>query len=121
MRLRTPIILEYRESRVTGSGSTKAVWKQWGSSSVRGCYEADKLSLEGDAQTVERQAQERRGGLVTVRYSADLAAKTSAKWRLRFSPMPGLPDETHLVRGSALAPKGERARFIELKVEREVK
>ena len=121
MNLRIPMILEFCEVRVTGSGSTKAIWKQWGSSTVNGAYQSDKPSQEGDVRSDQAQTQERRGSIVAIRYHAELAGLLSAKWRLRFSPMPGMTEETHLVRGFALAPKGERSRFIEIKVEREVK
>jgi len=113
--------LQYREVRLTSAGSTKAVWKQWGSVAVMGSYEPDKLSMEGDIRSVEKQDQERRGGVITLRFESDLASKISGKWRIKFSPMPDIPEETHLVRGFALETESERARFLQVKVEMEVK
>lgn len=121
MRLRTPIILEFREVRVGSGGATKSVWKQWGSRFIFGAITSDKPTLEGDLMTESRQAQERRGSMLKIRFEKDLAARLSGKWRIRFSPMPGMPEEIHLVRGFAFEPESERARFINLKLEREVK
>jgi hypothetical protein len=121
MNLRIPITLEYREVRVSSSGSSKAVWKQWGTVAISGNYESDKNSLEGDGKAGDTQGQERRGGIVRIRYHVDLAGLLSSKWRLKFSPTPGMVEEVHLVRGLSLEPQGERTRFLAIRVDREVK
>lgn len=119
MKLRTPVRLEIRGVRVGKGGTSENVWALLANVMAKLDYGKPDDDL-AEEKTERRQRQERRETSITLRYSPTLANRLSAKCRAVVKPMPGMEEETYKVLGVALQPEG-RARFIELRVEREVK